>query len=88
MAPKGVIDKFSKNLRTFLWEEGKTNTKKFHLVNWHMVFQPLENGGLSIRYPTLTNISLGVKIPWRLVSEPIYWWKSILISKYFSSPRL
>jgi hypothetical protein len=64
LAPKGVLNKISKNLRIFLWEGGKTNTKKFHLINWHMVCQPIDKGGLAIRNPSLMNEALGAKLAW------------------------
>jgi hypothetical protein len=31
---KGILGKISQNMRNFLWEGGKTNTKKIHLLNW------------------------------------------------------
>jgi hypothetical protein len=68
LAPKGVLDKISRALRSFLWAGGKTNTKKFHLLNWKQVFQPLNKGGLAIRDPTLMNTSLGAKLAWRLIT--------------------
>jgi hypothetical protein len=87
LAPKGVLDKISRALRSFLWAGGKTNTKKFHLINWKQVFQPLSKGGLAIRDPTIMNISLGAKLAWRLISGNPDWWKLALLNKYFHSSR-
>jgi hypothetical protein len=62
MAPKGILEKISRTLRGFLWEGGKTNTKKNHLVNWTTVCQPTSKGGLAIHNPSLMNIFSGRKV--------------------------
>jgi hypothetical protein len=88
LAPKGVLDKISRALRSFLWIGGKTNTKIFHLLNWKQVCQPLNKGGLAIRDPTLMNTSLGDKLAWCLFSSNPDWWTTTLLNKYFHSFRL
>jgi hypothetical protein len=65
-------------LRRFLWEGGKTDKKKFHLIKWDIVKQPKENGGLGIKDPALTNLAMGEKILWNLVSGRNDWWKQVL----------
>jgi hypothetical protein len=67
------------------WRE--KNTKKFHLLNWKQVFQPLNKGGLAIRDPILMNTSLGEKIAWHLIIGNADWWKTTLLAKYFNSSR-
>jgi len=67
---------------------GKTNTKKFHIVNWKQVYQAYNKGGLVIKDPTIMNISMGAKIAWLLVTRNSDWWKKALVGKYFQSPRL
>jgi hypothetical protein len=88
LAPKGTLEKISRVLRSFLWVGGKTNTKKFHLLNWKQVCQPLNKGGLSIKDPILMNTSLGEKLAWRLITGTTDWQKTALIAKYFNSSRL
>jgi hypothetical protein len=68
LAPKSILEKIGKSLRCFLWAGGKTNTKKFHLINWKQVCQPYNKGGLAIKDPTIMNISMGAKLAWRLVT--------------------
>jgi hypothetical protein len=46
---------------------GKTNSKKFHLINWNIVRDMKENGGLYIKDPSLMNLAMWVKILWRLI---------------------
>jgi hypothetical protein len=62
LAPQNVKSAISRLLRRFLWEGGKTDKNKFHLINWDIVKQPKENGGLSIKDPVLTNLAMGAKI--------------------------
>jgi hypothetical protein len=49
-------------IRTFLWQGGKANHKKFHLVNWNQVTNSKKHGGLGIREPELMNLAMGAKI--------------------------
>lgn len=49
-------------MRKFIWENEKTNAKKFHLINRIIVRSPKLNGGLGIRDPFPFNQALGAKI--------------------------
>jgi hypothetical protein len=88
LAPKNILEKIGKAIRCFLWAGGKTNTKKFHLINWKQVCQPYNRGGLAIKDPTIMNLSMGEKLAWRLVTGNSDWWKEAIVKKYFQSPRL
>jgi hypothetical protein len=59
----------------------KTNTKRFHLVNWDTVKAPIANGGLGIRDPTLMNLPSGTKILWRFITGESYRWKKVVLHK-------
>jgi hypothetical protein len=87
LAPKGVVDQISKLIKFFHFEGGKTNSKKFQLVNWSTVFFPLNHGGLAIRDPFFMNLALGEKFVWRIMSRPKEWWKSVLLFRYSNNPR-
>ena len=39
LAPKIVMNNICKEIRKFLWQGGKTQSKKFHLVKWDTVKQ-------------------------------------------------
>ena len=65
LAPKSIMDQFSKLIRDFLWKGGKGNHRKFHLVKWDKVKLPLTEGGLQIQDPRLTNLALGGKLLWK-----------------------
>jgi hypothetical protein len=65
-----------------LWQGGKGNEKKIHLVNWETVKKPKADGGLQIRDPTLVNLTLGGKILWTLINEPAHPVSVTLRAKY------
>ena len=46
--PSSVALRIDKIQRDFLWG-GIDEGKKFHLINWHQVCQPLKSGGLGFR---------------------------------------
>jgi hypothetical protein len=88
LAPQSIKTSIYHLLRGFLWEGGKTKTKKFHLVNWDIVKHPQKNGGLGIKDPTVSNLATGEKILWNLISRRKDWWKTTLLKKYLAGDRL
>jgi hypothetical protein len=58
---------------------GKSNTKIMHLVNWKVVRAPNTHNGLGILYPNQSNLVLGEKILWRLVTGKKDWWKKVML---------
>ena len=64
LTPKSIMNSITVELRKFLWQGGKNQGKKFHLVNWNVVKQPKLNGMLGIREVRLMNTTMGaVKTP-------------------------
>jgi len=57
------------NIRKFLWQGGKSNIKKFHLVKWLIINTPKLRGGLGITYPSLVNRVIGENLVCRLISH-------------------
>eukprot|EP00253_Pinus_taeda_P031382 PITA_31382 len=76
------MDQISSFLRDFLWQGGRGNDKKQHLVNWDTVKKPIDEGGLQICNPSLVNLALGSKILWKMIKEPKHPVSAILRSKY------
>ena len=74
-------------IRSFLWQGGKQDNKKFNLVRWEQVALPYEKGGITIRLPGLMNISLGTKIIWRMINGNGHWWEKVLTMKYLNCHR-
>ena len=62
-------------IKKFLWQGGKVQRKKFHLVKWDTAKRPKIKGGLGIKDPQQMNKALGAKLIWRLVTGKKEWWK-------------
>eukprot|EP00253_Pinus_taeda_P020773 PITA_20773 len=82
LAPRQIADQISCLIRNFMWNGGKGNSNRFHLVNWELVKRPINEGGLQIRDPLQANLALGCKILWQLISEPTHPISQILNLKY------
>eukprot|EP00253_Pinus_taeda_P028283 PITA_28283 len=82
LAPKYVTDQIATLIRNFLWQGGKGNEKKLHLVKWDTVKRPIDEGGLQIRDPSFINKSLGGKLLCKIISDPSHPISIILQSKY------
>jgi hypothetical protein len=87
LAHFGIINQISMRVRKFLWQGGKSNEKKFHLVNWNQVKCSMERGGLGIRDLEIMSTAMGEKMLWRLIIGKIYWWKHVIWKKYFTGTR-
>lgn len=51
MAPRKIADQISCLMRNFLWNGGKGNNDRFHLINSEIVKRPIAEGGLQICDP-------------------------------------
>ena len=87
LTPKTVMNNINMETRKFLWQGGKVQKKKFHLVKWSIVKAPKQKGGLGIRNPEQMNKALGAKLVWRLATGKNYWWKEVIRKKYIKRPR-
>ena len=85
--PKNVMNNICKEIRKFLWQGGKVQTKKFHLVKWDTVKKAKRHGGLGIRDPKQMSRAMGAKMVWRLVTGKKEWWKEVIRKKYIRRPR-
>eukprot|EP00253_Pinus_taeda_P019066 PITA_19066 len=88
LAPKTFLSKMDGLLRRFLWEGGKNNERRLHLVNWDTIKKPLIEGGLQMRDLAAQNLALGSKILWSIVAGKTSWSKKVLWKKYFQGQRL
>lgn len=87
MAPASIHKHMELIMRSFLWQGGKQDTKKFSLVSWDQVTLPYEKGGLSIKIPSLSNQALGLKLIWKILSGKGSWWVETIKRKYLSGPN-
>ena len=83
--PASVAARIDTIQRNFLWG-GMGEEKKFHLMNWSQVCQPLHLGGLGIRNVRLFNKALLGKWLWRFGTERETLWRHVIHSKYGSLP--
>jgi hypothetical protein len=83
LTPKSIMNQMARGIRISLWEGGETNNKKFHLINWKMLWDSKDNGGLMIKDIFLMNLAMGAKLVWQLVTGTQEWWKTFF-KKYFS----
>ena len=88
LALKTFINKVDGLLRRFLWEGGKNNERRLHLVNWDTIKKPFLEGGLQMRDLATQNLALGSKLLWNIVSRNPSWSKRVLWKKYFHGQRL
>lgn len=84
LAPASIHKHMELIIRSFLWQGGKQDTKKFSLVKWDKVILPLEKGGLGIRIPRLANMAMGYKSTWRILNERGAWWTEVIKKKYLN----
>ena len=87
LAPGMVIQKIEALLKRFIWEGGKGNDKKLHLVSWEKIQKPRSEGGLHVRNLSIQNLALGAKLLWQIVSGKDSWSKKVLQKKYFPGTR-
>lgn len=88
LTPCRIKSAIAQELWRFLRQGGRTNSKRFHLINWNIIKAPKACGGLGIKDPSIFNIALGSKILWRLVIGKNEWWKKVIVHKYLSGERL
>eukprot|EP00253_Pinus_taeda_P015500 PITA_15500 len=88
LAPKTFINKMEVLLRCFLWEGGKNNERRLHLVKWDTIKKPFMEGGLQICDLAAQNLALGTKLLWDIVSGKLSWSKKVLCRKYFHGKRI
>ena len=73
LAPKNFINNICKEIKKFLWQGGKVQTKKFHLVKWDTVKRAKSQGVPGIRDPEQMSKAMGAKMIWRLVTGRKEW---------------
>jgi len=83
-ATKWVLKAIRNLQRSFLWGSTGLN-RKWALVNWKEVCQPKSNGGLGLRDPLQSNITMGARIWWNWLVKPHIPWAKLWKAKY--APR-
>lgn len=84
VAPIWVLKKIRNLQRNFLWGSSSLN-RKWALVKWTKVFTPKNTGGLGLRDPLHSNLTMGARIWWSWVCKPHIPWAHLWQVKY--APR-
>ena len=69
----GITNITSHEIRRFVLQWEKTNTKKFHLINWSLMLALKNPRGLGIKDSHFMNIAMGARILWRLINDKLEW---------------
>ena len=72
-----------KLMRKFLWEGGRNDGRKMHLVSWNKIKSPKWEGGLQIRDVATQNLAMGGNILWKMIRGKTTWSSKALRTKYF-----
>eukprot|EP00253_Pinus_taeda_P011928 PITA_11928 len=84
LAPASTHKHMEIIIRSFLWQGGRQDSKKFSLVKWDQVILPFEKGGLGIKIPSLSNKAMGFKLIWRMLIRKGSWWVEVIKRKYLN----
>ena len=83
-----VLKKMETLIKKFLWEGGKGNLHRIHLVSWNKIQMPYKEGGLQVRDLVKQNLAMGAKTLWNLVAGRDSWSNKVLRKKYLIGERL
>jgi hypothetical protein len=78
-----IAHRIEKIQRDFLWG-GLGDEFKYHLVNWHQICRPIQEGGLGVKQMVDFNNALLGKWHWRFANEKTALWREVIVSKYGS----
>ncbi|KAK4477283.1 hypothetical protein RD792_016497 [Penstemon davidsonii] len=82
--PSSTCNQLDKLNRNFLWSSD-ISQRKLHLVGWHKVTRPKNEGGLGIRQARKANIALLAKVGWRTLNGENRLWGDTFRSKYLKN---
>ncbi|XP_058775530.1 uncharacterized protein LOC131649789 [Vicia villosa] len=66
---------------TFLWR-GTEDRRRIHWIRWNSICQPLERGGLGLKWIDEFNVALLTKWKWRILMGEDSLWVNILKARY------
>ncbi|XP_071730763.1 uncharacterized protein [Rutidosis leptorrhynchoides] len=76
-APKKVIQRIESLRSSFFWG-AKDNERKIHWVNWRLIQNPYDKGGLSVNCLKSLNLALLYKWRWRFFSNKDALWVKVI----------
>jgi hypothetical protein len=82
LALRGIVRDIDSILRKFLWEGGRNEGEKMHLISWDKVKAPRMEGGLQVRDVATQNLAMGGKILWKMIRGKTTWSSKAIKTKY------
>ena len=82
------MNQISKLLRDLLWQGGKGNENRLHIVKWDTVKRPDLEGSLHIRELGMVNLAMGGKLLWQFFSNKKHPVSQFLLEKYLKGGSL
>ena len=73
LAPSSITNHIDRFHRQFLWQGGRSNGRKNHLIKWNRVLEPFNKGGLAIRDSRYLHKALSAKILWNISTREEGW---------------
>lgn len=86
ICPSAVLKKIKRIRYDIMWND-KVEKRKYHMVSWNVVSQPIACGGLGIRSLFTVNKALIGKWSWRLGDVTEGLWRRIIGEKYIANHR-
>ncbi|KAL4323247.1 hypothetical protein GQ457_11G021530 [Hibiscus cannabinus] len=79
--PWSICLEFEKLIRGFVWANS-TKRKGISLVNWEVMKEPIDRGGLGFRDLTKYNMSFLMKVGYQFITEENKLWVRVMRAKY------
>ena len=87
LLPKGILDKIDQINKNFFWN--KLQSDNYHpLISWERLCTPKKDGGLGFKTAEQINLSMQMKLLWRIIANPNNIWSKIITEKYLSKEPL
>ena len=83
--PKIILKEFDDINKKFYWDKGD---KHRPIINWDKIYKSKENGGTCIRKVENTNITLQLKLLWKIIVEPNTICVRVIREKYIKDAEL
>ncbi|XP_059068290.1 uncharacterized protein LOC131858844 [Cryptomeria japonica] len=82
-APHKALSALDGMLKSFIWE-GSREERKIPLISWDTACFLKVDGGIGLRKMNLQNLALGMKLAWKMYSNPQKGWCKLMSLKYMN----
>lgn len=85
--PKPILEKLDKTYRNFFWNKDPLCSST-DLIGWNHICKPKCFGGFGIRKADTNNITLQLKLLWKLLKDEDTLWVKLVLRKYVKNQSL